>query len=230
MIFTKPTLVTITAPTCAGKSFLMEELEQVNGLTRLVSTTDRAPRHNEREGVDYFFISTAESQRLEREDLFAELVTYNGVRYGVTHQEMEGKMSDLDSPPMVILEPSGLEIYRRYCASKGWGMFSIFVSTVESIRLERLVDRTTSDLMRVVGEFNLDDDQAIPGRMNYLQYKMSCIVEVNNKRLKAVLDQERLWQGRANWDVVVDGTDVVKAVRDIGVAIKSRNARSAVYA
>ncbi len=226
MIFTTPTLITITAPTCAGKSFLMEELERKVGLTRLVSTTDRPPRHNERNGVDYFFISTTESQRLEQEELFAELVTYNGVRYGVTHQEMEGKMLNLDSPPMVILEPSGLEIYRKYCGSKGWSVFSIFVSTVESIRLERLVQRTTFDLIKVIAEA---EDVENADYLKFIKRHITSTVRANNNRLKAVIDQERLWHARESWDVIIDGTDVVKALKDFDLAIKSRNARSLVY-
>lgn len=199
----------------------MAELEKKCKFTRLVSTTDRPMRHNETEGVDYFFISKEESERLEEQDMFAELVTYNGVRYGVTHAEMEGKMSDLSRPPMVIVEPSGVEIYRKYCAEKKWGLFSVFVSTTEDIRLSRLVNRTTLDLLRAV---KLPDVNA-----HNLPEKIGSVVHANNHRLKAMLDSERLWQARESWSVMVDGTDTLKAVRDIELAINIRNARAAVY-
>src|SRR5574343_611161 len=112
--FTTPTLITLTAPSCAGKSYLLEQLVNplVGGCERIVSTTDRPPRAGEDEGVHYFFISTEQSKQMEAEGKFAELVTYNGVRYGVTHEEMEQKMM-ADAPPIVIRVPKGVEIYRK---------------------------------------------------------------------------------------------------------------------
>ena len=56
MKFNKPTLITLTAPTASGKSYLLERLTRM-GLPRVVGTTTRAPRQGEVEGVDYYFIT-----------------------------------------------------------------------------------------------------------------------------------------------------------------------------
>lgn len=193
-MFIRPTLVTLTAPTCSGKSYLLEHLVK-NGFQRIVSTTDRIPRKGEFPGVDYFFISTEESKRMEAADEFAELVTYNGTRYGVTHVEMQDKIS-AEKPPIVILEPSGLRMYQEYCAKQGYDIFSIFVNTDENIRLERLCERTIADVKNSPANFEH-------------------IIRANNKRLVAILKQEKDWDTRAVWDSIVPGTNVDEALQTI---------------
>lgn len=215
--FELPTLVTLTAPSCAGKSYLLEELVSQLGFIRLISTTDRAPRAGEVEGLHYFFLSTEESKAREARGEFAELVNYNGVRYGVTHDEMSRKMVN-SSPPIVILEPNGLEIYRKYCNDRGWKLFSIFVSAPESVRMDRLVTRTASDIVESYEAGGELDRDAV--------YR---IIEANNKRVKAVCDQERNWFAKAKWDVIVDGTDMRSAIESIKHGIANRNARTDVY-
>lgn len=215
--FNLPTLVTLTAPTCAGKSFLLEEMESRLVFNRVVSTTDRDARAGEIDGLHYHFLTTEESEAMEAADRFAELVTYNGVRYGVTHDEMADKMSRL-APPMVILEPSGLEIYRKYCSQHGWKVFSIYVSTEESVRLQRLTDRTVADVIK-----SLRSNQPV-------EAAVTKVIDANNKRMKAVFDQERSWITKASWDLIVDGTDVERALNDIAKSIEIRNRRSAIYA
>lgn len=215
--FNLPTLVTLTAPTCAGKSFLLEEMESRLGFNRVVSTTDRDARAGEIDGLHYHFLTTEESKAMEAADKFAELVTYNSVRYGVTHDEMADKMSRL-APPMVILEPSGLEIYRKYCSQHCWKVFSIYVSTEESVRLQRLTDRTVADVIK-----SLRSNQPV-------EAAVTKVIDANNKRMKAVFDQERSWITKASWDLIVDGTDVERALNDIAKSIEIRNRRSDIYA
>lgn len=218
MLFNLPTLVTLTSPTCGGKNFLLERLVTA-GFGRIVSTTDRPARAGEVEGVHYFFITKEQSQLMEEQNLFAELVTYNGVRYGVTREEMDLKMN-AGHPPIVILEPSGLDIYRKYCASKGWAMFSVFVDTPESVRLERLVDRTTHDLMSIILGVRK------PGSFGDA---VKDVVQRSNKRLQAIFQEERSWRHHQNWDVIADGENVERAMAQISMGIINRNQRSSIF-
>lgn len=215
--FNLPTLVTLTAPTCAGKSYLLEEMVRRLGFTRIISTTDRQPRAGEVDGLHYHFMPTEESIAMEQAGRFAELVTYNGVRYGVTHDEMADKMSRL-APPLVILEPSGLEIYRKYCASHGWKLFSIYVSTEESVRLQRLATRTTDDLVKLIGDTSKLNAEGVRK-----------IIDTNNMRMKAIFDMERTWISKCSWDLVVNGTDVERALSDIALGMENRNHRFYIY-
>jgi guanylate kinase len=224
----------LTAPSCAGKSYLLEALVSELGFDRIVSTTDRAPRQGEIEGVHYNFISTEQSKRLEAQGDLAELVTYNGTRYGVTHREMETKLAS-GRPPIVILEPKGIEIYRKYCGAKGWQLFSIYVETQESIRLERLVDRTTNELHAFAtwAMQEVLDLASIDGSVTTFSLPtapIAKIISANNKRLVAVLQEERLWSHANRWDVLADGTNLTEALDQIRDGVEWRNRRKEIYA
>lgn len=223
-MFDHPTLVTLTAPTCAGKSYLLELLVR-NGFDRLVSTTDRAQRAGEIDGVHYHFIDTEVSKIMEKHGEFAELVTYNGTRYGVTNDEIHGKMCGT-KPPIVIVEPSAVDIYNEYCNARGWHLFSVYVEAPEAIRLGRLVHRTADDLMN--GLRNVKGDTMETVQLNARELIVKTIGS-NNHRLKAVIEQERGWLATHKWDAIVSGQDATRALADIQLGIKNRNQRLDIY-
>jgi len=217
--FDHPTLVTLTAPTCAGKNFLLDALAENFGFSRIVSTTDRAARMGEIEGVHYNFISTEKSLAMERDNLFAELVTYNGTRYGVTHVEMANKVQAGLPPPIVILEPQGLQIYKKYCMQQGWQLFSAFINTPEKIRLSRLVQRTTDDICTAVDSLESD----------ILAASIAKIIAVNNARLTSVIENERMWLHASDWHAIVSGTDIKEALNTVQLGVANRKLKNGVY-
>lgn len=227
--FNLPTLVTLTAPTCGGKNHLLEALISDLGFERIVSTTDRAPRKGEVEGVAYFFISTDESKRLEAADEYAELLTYNGTRYGVTHKEMDRAMST-GRPPIVILTPDGIDIYRKYCTSRGWQLFNVYVETQESIRLERLVKRTANDIVDALRSISFDHAPTPEEADEFASQVISKVVGTNNKRLVAIMQQERNWSHTHRWDVIASGTNTEEALDYVARGIANRNSRKDIYA
>jgi guanylate kinase len=59
-------------PSGVGKESIIAGLQAATGIHRAMSTTDRAPREGERDGVDYHFVSSAEFLRRVAAGLFAE--------------------------------------------------------------------------------------------------------------------------------------------------------------
>ena len=212
MFFNRPTLITLTGPSASGKSYLLEAMVSKLNMARIVSTTDRAPRVFEIEGHHYNFITTEQSRALEAQGKFAELVTFNGTRYGVTEEEMVRKMWG-EAPPIVIVEPKGVQAYREYCAKHDYGIFTVFVSTPDSIRMSRLSNRTVNELAEVSTREDVEK-----------------IIDRNNSRLIAAVTEERSWRQSNIWDLQCDGTDVFRAIDAIQHGINNRNSRSAVYA
>ena len=216
MVFTKPTLVTITAPTCSGKTYLIERLAGM-GFNRIVGFTTRDPRPGEQEGVDYYFITMKEAERLEREGLLAETAKFRGNRYGVTHEEMENKVARSNLPPVVILEPSGLKSYEKYCKDNGWDIFKIFVTTTEKTRIDRLNKRTADDLRAMLPTY----------AAKYNPEALERIIKTHSDRLLSITGDERLWMSTDIWDVIVPGDDINKALSFINQGIKWRNSLNA---
>jgi hypothetical protein len=127
-------------------------------------------------------------------------------------------------PPIVILEPQGIEEYRKFCGANGYVMFSVYVEAQESIRLARLAVRTTNEIVTALWKANVTQ-----GTVAGQGPDIHKIVVTNNKRLKAVLEQERLWSHSNRWDVIADGTDVTKALAQIAQGVKNRNDRRDIY-
>lgn len=205
MNFDKPTLITITAPTCSGKTFLIETL-QARGYSRIVGFTTRAPRDGEVDGKDYYFLTRFEAQELEDKGLLAETAEFRGNRYGVTHEEMAKKMSGGDFPPVLILEPQGLESYITYCAENGYDIFKVYVTVTEQKKLDRLNARTAQDLLQV------DDEDSILR-----------LVKSHTDRALSITGDERTWLSKHTWDAVVPGDDLQKAIDMIELGIEWRN-------
>lgn len=228
--FDRPTLVTITAPTCSGKSFLLDKLTAEGHLNRIVSTTTRARRPGETEGVDYYFISAETSVAMEKAGEFFELITFNGTRYGVTTAEMQAKMTS-EAAPVVILEPQGLEIYQQKCFEHGWDIFKVYVHVTESEKIERLLQRTLRSSWTAV-----DALSPTPGRYAQAFFEtgseetkkaLAAIVSEHQRRLLSITGGERSWLNQFTWDAIVPGNDAERAISMIQQGVKWRNQKNA---
>lgn len=82
----------IEAPSGTGKGTVIKELmKRDDKLKFSVSVTTRAPRHNEVDGVDYYFISNEQYDKYKEEGAFYEYVdSQYGNRYGTLRSEVDG--------------------------------------------------------------------------------------------------------------------------------------------
>lgn len=79
----------ISGPSGTGKTVLLRRvLSEVDGLKKLVSTTMRQRRSNERDGEDYHFVSKQEFERMIEEGQMVEWKLIFGHYYGLTHSEL----------------------------------------------------------------------------------------------------------------------------------------------
>jgi len=196
----KPVLVTLTAPTCSGKSHLLNHIRAV-GLPCLVSTTTRRPRKGEEEGVDYYFISDEESREIEARDGFAELMTYNGYRYGVTKEEFHDKLSR--GLAFLIVEPKGIDHYVQPALDVGASHVKLFVFAPLEVRVERFKQRVARDQAAIL----LAETSGTPlmEQLKYQRAEDTLMAHMN--RLVTMLTTESDWQSLVEWDEVLDGTD-----------------------
>ena len=82
----------IEAPSGTGKTTVIKELlRQDSNLKFSVSVTTRKMREGEQNGVDYYYISDEEYNKLLKEDAFYEYVdSQYGARYGTLKSEVDG--------------------------------------------------------------------------------------------------------------------------------------------
>jgi len=92
----------ISAPSGSGKSTLVNRVrESVPGLKFSISYTTRAPRGDEQNGLEYFFVSHAEFKKMIEQDDFLEYAEVHDNYYGTARSflrlaEQEGKDLLLD--------------------------------------------------------------------------------------------------------------------------------------
>ena len=87
-------LYVIAAPSGAGKSSLVKALmAQDQRLQLSVSHTTRAPRGQERNGREYYFVSAQEFDAMVKANAFIEWAHVHSQRYGTSGQAIEERMA-----------------------------------------------------------------------------------------------------------------------------------------
>lgn len=138
-----PFIVTLTGPSCAGKTTLEKRLKEA-GFVQVISHTTRSPRAGEENGKAYYFIDKSEFKRLEAVGFFVESVYFNGNYYGVSAQEIK-RVAEEGKPIVVIVEPKGLKQIKAYCNLHGWNLFSVFIDNPGDVIAKRFLDRMFRD-------------------------------------------------------------------------------------
>ncbi|MBR4521262.1 MAG: guanylate kinase [Paludibacteraceae bacterium] len=84
-------ILIFSAPSGSGKSTLVQHLlETRQDMELSISATTRAPRGQEQDGREYYFISQDRFEQLIREDAFVEWQqVYKGTYYGTLRSEIE---------------------------------------------------------------------------------------------------------------------------------------------
>jgi guanylate kinase len=152
MSITKPLekIIVITAPSGAGKTtitkYLMERFPQ---LSFSISATTRAPRTNETNGKDYYFISSSEFENKIKDDAFIEWeMVYEGTYYGTLKSEIN-KIWKLSCIPVLDIDVKGALRIKELFPSETLTLF-IAPPSIEALK-ERLLKRgteTTTSLKR----------------------------------------------------------------------------------
>jgi len=84
-------LIVVSGPSAVGKGSVVQLVIDRLGedVGRVVTTTTRAPRPGEANGVDYHFTSREEFDAKRAEGEFVEAIEYAGQLYGTTHGEIQ---------------------------------------------------------------------------------------------------------------------------------------------
>ncbi len=132
-------LFVLSGPSGCGKDTVIKCLKMVrDDIFLSVSCTTRAPRENEREGVDYYYITSEQFRQMIEDGEILEYNFYAGNYYGTSRQELdrglaEGKIMVLvidvngahnvrrlyPDATLVFLLPPSIEVLRQRIAGRG---------------------------------------------------------------------------------------------------------------
>ena len=167
-------MLILCGASASGKTVTALNLQKRFGLVKAITTTTRAMREGEKDGVDYFFISKEEFEKRLKEGKFVESSLYNGNYYGC------GK-DQVDDNKVIVLDPNGLHAFQALNDPR---VITVLLICDPKKREERMVDRG-------------DKKEKIEERLKNDQYDFSLdkvqgvhlVVHTDNKNIDQVADE-----------------------------------------
>jgi guanylate kinase len=136
-------LFVISGPSGSGKSTVIRRVlgHQELNLVLSISATTRRPRHGEKDGTDYCFVTTDDFQAARSEGKFLEWAEYNGNYYGSPAEPIYQALSAGKSV-LLEIEVNGAILVRKHAPST---VFVFFKPPSFRVLEERLRGRGTED-------------------------------------------------------------------------------------
>jgi len=129
--------IVVSGPSGAGKNSVIDRvMRELPNLSFSVSHTTRPQRAGETHGVNYFFVSQEEFDRLLDADEFLEHVTYLGDRYGTTRSQLE-RLFAAGQDVLLNVDVEGAKTLRR----RGLDPHTVVYVFLVPSSLRRLADR-----------------------------------------------------------------------------------------
>lgn len=137
-------IVTLTGPSCAGKTTLEAMLVE-RGLARAISTTTRPVRADDIANDSYYFTTRPAFEQGVHDGGFVEHVEFGGnYYYGLSVAEVE-RLSKLGKPIVVVREPIGQKQIAAWCKANNFPLFAVFVDNPEQVVAQRFLERLAND-------------------------------------------------------------------------------------
>jgi len=146
----KGKLIILSAPSGSGKSTIIKHILGKNlPLEFSVSATSRLPRGNEKNGVEYYFLSPVEFKKKINEDCFIEYEeVYPDRFYGTLKSEIEKKIDDGRNIILDVDVAGGLNIKKMY----GNNALLIFIQPPSIEELKRRLEQRGTDSPEVIAD------------------------------------------------------------------------------
>jgi len=109
-------IILITAPSGSGKTSIVKHLmKKFPSLAFSISATTRPPRQNEKEGVDYYFISEHDFQeKIHNKEFLEWEMVYEGKYYGTLKSEMSRIWKENKVPVLDIDVQGAIHVQQQY--------------------------------------------------------------------------------------------------------------------
>ena len=135
-------LVTVTGPSCAGKTTLVRKLLENDRFCEVISFTTRPKRAGEIDGKDYYFMDYRKAEELIIKGKTAEYTKFKSNIYGIEKREIDAKLA-IGKIPLSIVEPTGLKQLRTLYTDE---IFSVYVDASVTLLYQRFLERLAADI------------------------------------------------------------------------------------
>jgi guanylate kinase len=182
------TVFIISAPSGSGKSTLVNQVRKlVPGLDFSVSYTTRAPRGDEHNGCEYFFVRRDEFEDMIKQDEFLEHADVFGNYYGTARRFL--RQAGQDGRDLLLdIDVQGAEQIKQRVP----GAVSIFILPPDRRELERRLRSRSMDAAPVIERRLVTATREIENYAKYDYILVNDRLEESVDVLKAILLAERL--------------------------------------
>lgn len=143
-------IIIITAPSGSGKTTLVKSLlKRLPQLSFSVSACTRQPRGNEKEGIDYYFLSVPDFEnKILREEFLEWEMVYPGKYYGTLKSEIERIWQNKQFPLVDIDVQGALRVKKQFVGQS----LSIFIQAPSIEELKRRLQKRGTEAEEAIKE------------------------------------------------------------------------------
>jgi guanylate kinase len=191
------TVFIISAPSGSGKSTLTHRLlQEVPNLRFSISYTTRAPRGQECDGKDYFFISTADFEARIAKGEFLEYAKVFGNYYGTHVGELERAAAE-NVDLILDIDVQGA----RQLKEKSPAAVSIFILPPSRLVLEERLRARSQDSESVIARRLHEAAEEIRNYSQYDYVLVNAQVEASVETLKSIVKATRSRRDRMEREI-----------------------------
>lgn len=141
-------LIIISAPSGSGKSTIINHLLQQDlNLSFSISATSRPPRGEEKDGVEYFFLTSQEfKNRIEKGDFLEYEEVYKDRFYGTLREQVEKQLQEGVNVVLDVDVVGGCNIKKIYTNQA----LSIFIKPPSIEALKKRLEKRGTDSKEVI--------------------------------------------------------------------------------
>lgn len=178
----KGILYVISAPSGCGKGTILESVLKNNkNIYYSVSATTRSPRDGEIDGVNYYFHTKEEFQKLIDEDGMLEYATFCDNFYGTPKKEVQEKLEQ-GFDVILEIETKGAMQIKKNCPD------AVFIF---------ILPPSLTELYRRLNKRRTESDEVIEKRLSVAVKEIKCAdkydyIMINAELEKSILDLESI--------------------------------------
>ena len=153
-------IILITAPSGSGKTSVVNHLmKRFPSLSFSVSATTRAPRKNEKNGQDYYFITEEEFRdKIQKKEFLEWEMVYEGKYYGTLKSDMERIWNENKIPVLDIDVQGAIHVQQQYPVNT----IAIFIQAPSAEELKRRLKNRGSET-----------EESLQARLDKSNYEMT---------------------------------------------------------